>query len=121
MRVLILVFALVFPQVAFAQGWFSPDRADVNDRGFSSAVVTVGVTQVELKASGTRDEKRQRLLIYNDSNSIIYYGPTGVTVAGSTRGVPVYKRQIAVIPIGDVAVYAIAGSAGNEIIVQELK
>lgn len=121
MKHLILALALVLSQVASAQISFDPDRSDVNDTGYQSTVVTVGTSQVEVKVGGTRDPDRQRVLIYNDSNSTIYYGPSGVTTTGSTRGVPVFKKQLAVIPVGDVAVYAIAGSAGNEVIVQELK
>jgi len=120
-KLMLLVVLALFAQGSLGQISYNADRADVNDRGYSSTVITVGVTQVELKVGGARDPDRQRVLLYNDSSNTVYYGPTGVTVTGSTRGIPVFKRQIAVIPIGDVAVYVIAGSAGNEIIVQELK
>jgi hypothetical protein len=120
MRLLFLTLLLVVP-LCLSNISYSPDRADVNDTGYQSTVVSVGTTEVEAKAGGTRDVKRQRLLLYNDSNSIVYYGPTGVTVSGSTRGVPIYKRQTVIIPIGDVGLYLIAGSASNDVIVQELK
>jgi hypothetical protein len=121
LKTLIVLLFLSIGNVAIAQGWFSPDRADVNDTGYSSAVVTIGTSQIEIKVGGSRDEKRQRVLIYNASTSIIFYGPSGVTTSGATRGIPLFRRQIAVIPVGDVAIYAIAASAGNDIIVQELK
>ena len=98
-----------------------PDRHDVNDLSYTSTVISVGTSQVEAKVGGTRNALRQRIILYNDSNSVIYYGPTGVTTTGSTKGIPVYKKQIVVIPVGDVAIYLIAGSASNDVIVQELQ
>ena len=99
----------------------SGDRSDVNDLTFTSTVISVGTSQVEAKVDGTRDPRRQRVLIYNASNNTIYYGPTGVTTSGSTMGVPVFKDQIAVLPLGDVPVYMIAGSDSNNVVVQEMK
>jgi len=127
MRLLAVFFALVMSccclvsGLAFAGLSQSADRADVNDTGYSATVIAVGTSEVEAKVGGTRDGYRQRLLIYNDSSNVIYYGPTGVTTTGSTRGVPIYKRQVAIVPVGDVAVYLIAGSAANDVIIQELK
>ena len=120
MRLFTLVLLLwAFPVMAGIS--FDGTRDDVNDTGYTSTVVSVGTSQVEAKVGGTRNANRQRVLLYNDSSSIIYYGPTGVTTTGSTRGVPVFKKQIVVIPVGDVAVYLIAGSASNDVIVQELE
>ena len=99
---------------------YDPDRLDTNEGSYASAVVTVGTTQLEAKATGTRNPGRQAVMLYNDSSSIIYYGPSGVTVGGANRGIPVFKKQVAVVPIGDIALYLIAGTASNDVIVQEL-
>jgi len=121
-KTLLKLFLIALAPVFLTAGVsYDPDRADVNDISLASAVVSVGTTQVEAKATVTRNAKRQRLLLYNDSSSVVYYGPTGVTVSGATRGVPVYKKQTVVIPVGDVAVFLIAGSASNDVIVQELE
>lgn len=98
----------------------SADRSDVNDGSYTSAVITVGTTAVELFTGGSRNAGRQAVTIYNDSNSTIYLGPSSVTVSGSTKGIPLVKAQFATFELGDVALYAIAGSAGNSVIVQEL-
>jgi len=117
----VLLLCLLWAPTIHGGMAYNPDRADTHDRGYQAAVVSVGTTQVEAKVGGTRDAKRQRLLMYNDSSVVVYYGPTGVTTSGSTKGVPIYKRQVVVIPVGDVGVYLIAGTASNDVIVQELK
>lgn len=118
----LFIFALagVTPANAFFE-LRDPDRHDVNDISYTSTVITVGTSQVEVKVGGTRNALRQRVLIYNDSSSICYYGPTGVTISGSTKGVPIFKKQVATIPIGDVALYLICDGADNNFIVQELQ
>jgi len=100
----------------------SPDRADVNDTGFTSLVVAVSTTQVELKTSTTRDPKRQIVTVTNDSDTTeVYFGPTGVTATGSTKGSVLWPRQDASIPLGDVAIFAIAPSGTVNVIVQEYR
>lgn len=118
MRYIFLILLLIPAGVGLSGISYDPDRADVGDVSLTGAVVTVGTTQVEAKVGATRNSKRQRLLIYNGSAAIVYYGATGVTTA---TGVPVFKKQVAVLPIGDVPVYLIAGSAGNSIVVQEIE
>jgi hypothetical protein len=79
--------------------------------------VTVGTTEVEAKVGASRKDGRQMLRVYNKSNSTIYFGPTGVT---TTNGEPIYKDQWVNIPANDqCAVFLIAGSAGNSVIVSE--
>ena len=118
----LLILTLAGTPSAFSfDGPRDPDRHDVNDKAYTSAVVTVGATQVEAKVGATRNSLRQRILIYNDSSSDCRYGPSGVTMTGSTRGVLIYKRQIVIIPIGDVALYIICDGAGNDFVVQELQ
>lgn len=91
------------------------------DDSYGSIVISVGTSAVEVKIGASRNPTRQRILIYNDSSSLIYYGPSGVTVSGSNRGIPIFKKQIVVIPAGDIGVYLIAGSASNDAIVQVME
>ncbi len=97
----------------------NPQRADVNEGAYTSAVVAVGATEVEAKVGGTRNALRQILKLTNDNDTVeVYYGPTGVTTSGATKGDVLWPRQEAAIPIGDVGVFLIAASAVN-VIVQE--
>jgi len=85
--------------------------------GFSQGLVTVGTTEVEAKVGGTRRDGRQMLRVYNKSNNIVYFGPTGVT---TTTGEPIEKKQWVNIPASDsLALFLIAGSASNDVIVSE--
>jgi hypothetical protein len=91
----------------------------IGESGFNAEVVgavvqasiTVGTSQIEAKVGGSRQDGRQMLRVYNGSNSIIYFGPTGVT---TSTGEPIEKKQWVNIPASDAcAVFLIAGSAGN--------
>lgn len=98
----------------------SADRSDVNDTGYTSAVISVGTSAVELFTGGSRNANRQTIIIYNDSSNTIFIGPATVTESGSTKGYPIVKNQSVTVSLGDVAIYAIAGSAGNSVIIQEM-
>jgi hypothetical protein len=101
-------------------GLSNADRLDTNEKVLQHAVVTVGTSAVELKGGASRDAYRQAIFIYNDSDSTVYLGGSGVTATGATRGIPLAKKQTATIPLGDQAIYAIAGDSGNDVIVLEL-
>jgi len=99
-------------------------RSGANDEIVNGAYVhttiTVGTSEVEAKVAGSRLAGRQMLRIYNDSNNTIFIGSTGVTISGTTKGEPLVKGNWINIPVGDAtAVYLIAGSAGNNIIISE--
>lgn len=99
----------------------SPQRADVDETSYTSLAVAVGTSQVEAKVNGTRNPLRQILKLTNDNDTVeIYYGPTGVTASGSTKGDVLWPRQEAAIPIGDVGLFMIAPSGSVNVIVQEL-
>lgn len=90
---------------------------DIVEDGYVSGAVTVGTSAVEAKVGGSALDGRELLTIYNDSNSIIYYGPSGVT---TSTGEPLAKKQRVSIPVGSaIQVFLIAGSGGNDVIVQE--
>ena len=89
---------------------------DVLTDAYLTANVTVGTTEVEAKCGAAILPQRELVIIYNNSNEIIYHGPSGVTVS---NGIPIFKRETvwlyAMIPV-----YLIAETAGNSVIVQEL-
>jgi len=86
-------------------------------KGFSQGVVTVGNSEVEAMVGGSRRDGRQMLRVYNKSSNVIYFGPSGVT---TTTGEPIEKKQWVNIPASDgLALYLIAGSAANDVIVSE--
>jgi len=97
-----------------------PDRSDVLDNAFQSKVVAIGTTQVEVKCGTNLLAGRQAIVIYNDSLSIVYFGPTGVTTTGANKGIPIFKKQTLFIQIGGIQCYLIADTASNDVIVQEL-
>lgn len=101
-------------------GSFNTDRNDVVESGYVGGVVTVGTSQVEAKVGGARVATRQIVILFNDSSNTIYYGPTGVTTSGSSKGIPLEKSQWVALPIGDQGLFLIAGSASNNVIVQEI-
>lgn len=93
---------------------------DVLEQAYVSSTVSVGTTQVEAKVGGSRLAGREVVTIYNDSNSTVFYGPSGVSTSGANKGEPLFKRQSVSIPAGqEVGVFIIADSASNQVIVQE--
>lgn len=95
----------------------SGEYNEVNESQYVSGAITVGTSAVEAKVGASRIELRQRLRIYNDSNSTIYFGPSGVT---TSTGEPLFKKQWIELEFGDIGVFVIAGSSGNNVIIQEI-
>lgn len=94
---------------------------DVVISDYQSAVKTIGTSQTLAAVGVANLSNRQELMIYNDSLSTIFYGPSGVTTTGSTKGISIYPGGFVNLPFGPgVEVYLIAGTAGNSVIVQEL-
>lgn len=96
---------------------YSGELNEVNDTLYVSGSITVGTSEVEAKVGSSRESGRQRLRIYNDSNSTIYFGPSGVT---TSSGEPLLKRQWIELEFGDIGVFLIANSSGNNVIIQEI-
>lgn len=95
----------------------SPDRSDVNSTINQSGTVSVSTSEVEIKVGGTREARRQLVLISHGSNTTLYVGPTGVT---TSTGIPVFKDQIVSLPVGDTAIYAISSGGTHTLRVWEL-
>lgn len=96
------------------------DRSDVVETSYLSVVVSVGTSQVEAKVGSSHLSNRQLVVLYNDSNTTLYYGPSGVTTSGSTKGIPIAKGQTVAVSIGNASLFLIAGSSSNSVIVQEM-
>lgn len=95
--------------------------SDVAGVSYISTVLSVGTSQVKVCVGADNLANRQELIIFNDSLNTIYYGPSGVTTSGTTKGIPIQGGGFVNLPFGfDVSVYMIAASPGNSIIVQEL-
>lgn len=85
--------------------------------GYIQGSVTVTTSEIEAKVGGSRLAGRQMLRIYNGSNAVVYFGPTGVTTA---TGEPIEKKQWINIPASDaLALFLIAASGSNAVIVSE--
>lgn len=92
---------------------------DAPNMSVLSAKVTVGATEVALPASALAG--RTRVMIQNISSNDVYVGGTGVTTSGATMGLRVAKGGTLSLEAGqNVALFAIAAGAGNDVIVMEL-
>lgn len=79
------------------------------------AVVAVGATAVALPASPLAG--RQKIVVQNTSNNDIFVGDSGVT---TSTGIRIAKGATLELDIGEIVLYGIAGSAGNNVRVLEL-
>ena len=85
----------------------------------ASAKVTVGATAVALPTSALAG--RTRIMIQNISSNPVWIGPSGVTTSGATTGILVSKSSTLSLEAGEnVALYAIAAGAGNDVVVFEM-
>jgi len=89
---------------------------DVLTDGFLSTQLTVQTSQVEAKVSTSRLAGREFVIVHNLGPQTIYVGPSGVN---SSTGDPIYKGERMGYPIGDIALYMIATSGTNTVVVQE--
>ena len=99
----------------------SSDRSDVLDSAFVSGTINVGNSDVIANVSGTNLAKRQTLVIYNDSNKDMFYGPVGVSSSGANKGILFASTETVVLNVGEyIDVYVVCGSPGaNKAIIQE--
>jgi hypothetical protein len=94
---------------------------DTRNSDYKSLLVAVGTSQVEAKVGTNRLADRQGVWIYNDSGNNVFVGPSGVQTSGPSKGMPLAKNQSMFVELPDtVAVFIIAGSAGNNVIIQEI-
>lgn len=96
----------------------SSEYSDVLSDAYVAGVISVSTIQVEVKVGASRLANRETVRIFNNSNTTIYFGPTGVT---SVTGEPIFKNQWVNIPIGDMAVYVITASGtATDVRIQEI-
>lgn len=98
---------------------FDPELSDVVNQSYVAGSISVTTTQIEAKVGGSRLSGRETLRIFNNSNTTIYFGPTGLT---SATGEPVFKNQWVNIPAGDqLGVFLITASGtASDVRIQEL-
>ena len=97
---------------------YNPELSDVLTDSYVAGVISVSTSQIEAKVGASRVATRETLRIYNNSNTTIYFGPSGVT---SLTGEPIFKNQWVNIPIGDIAVFLITASGtATDVRIQEL-
>jgi hypothetical protein len=79
-----------------------------------ATAVTVGTSATVLPATTLSD--RDSILVYNNGTATIYIGGSGVTTAS---GIPVEPGASWSDDLGETAVYAISGTAGQNVRVLE--
>jgi len=99
---------------------FDPGRADVVENSIAHGTISVGTTAVEVKAKASILDSRQVVIIYNDSNTELYFGESDVATSGPRKGTPIYKKQITTFPVGEMSMYLIADSDSNNAIITEM-
>lgn len=91
------------------------DTREVLPTTLSNAAVTVGTSAVVVAASNIN---RRSALIVNSGAAVVYVGGLGVTTA---NGIPVPALGGAIDLSATAAIYAISGSAGNDVrVLQEV-
>lgn len=97
---------------------FDPELSDTLQNAYVAGVVSVSTTEVEAKVGVSRLSGREVLRIFNNSNTTIYFGPSGVT---SSTGEPIFKNQWVNIPAGEgIGVFLITASGtATDVRIQE--
>jgi hypothetical protein len=93
--------------------------SDVFNNAGLQAALSVGATAIEAKCGVSVLPDRKVLTVFNNSNTIVYWGYTNaVTIA---TGTPIFKSQLYTWTAGvNMHIYLIAGSAGNDCRVTEV-
>lgn len=96
-----------------------PTYLDDITNTYVSGSISISTSASQAKVGASRITNRKILRIYNNSNTTIYFGPTGVT---SSNGEPLVKGQWVEVPTsGDIAVFLITASGtASDIRIQEL-
>ena len=97
----------------------SGGRDEVNESGYVAGSIAVTTSQVEAKAGADRLSARQEVLIYNDSEILVFFGPSGVTATGVNKGIPLGAGDSTSITLGDIGLFLITEAGSATVIVQE--
>lgn len=100
----------------------SPEYGDVLEDVAVQGSVSVTTTATEVVVSGSPEEDRELIRIYNDGPNVCYIGfNSSVTASGSNKGERLARRQWIEFPFGpDLTVFAITESGSTTLIVSEL-
>ena len=80
--------------------------------------ISLGLSAVEVKSGVSPVAARKAVRIFNNGNSTIYWGGSGVT---SSTGEPIFRNTSITITAGpNCHIYLIASSTGNDIRCKEL-
>lgn len=96
--------------------------ADFNNVGrlLAHGAITVTNAQTRIKSGATVSAGLESFLIYNDSANTVYFGLTGVTTSGTTKGLPLAKGMSMVVDaISSDFLYLIATSGSNTCLIFE--
>lgn len=92
--------------------------ADILNYSGVNGALTVGTSALEAKVGTTRLENRKLLIIYNNSNSTIFWSFSPSVTTSS--GLPIFKQQTVYLSVGDqLPVYLIAATTGNSVLIAE--
>lgn len=83
---------------------------------YVQGTVGVGTSEMEAKVGSARLSNRASLAIHNISSNTVYFGPSGVT---TTTGSPLEKGERYWTDDANLAIYLIAGSASNRVVIEE--
>ena len=99
---------------------YNPDIKTILDEAYVADSISVGTTQIEAKAGVSALEDRETVRIYNNTGTVIYFGPTGVT---PSTGEPIRRRQWVEISAGsNIQIFLITDSGtASDVRIQEFK
>lgn len=91
----------------------APDFND-NKKLLATGLLLVSTTQIRAKSGVTINPGVEELFVYNDSSNTVYWGLTGVTASGATKGIPLPKGTSVTIPTdANTQVFFIAAAGSN--------
>lgn len=77
---------------------FEVSTSEGVEDSYVAGSISVTTSEIEAKVGGSRLSGREVLRIFNNSNTTIYFGPTGFTTA---QGEPLFKNQWIEIKVKD--------------------
>jgi hypothetical protein len=83
-----------------------------------NAALTVGTTAIEVKVGATRLAERKGVILYNNSNRVMFWGGSGVTTA---NGIPLAKGESITIRNEDVSLFVVSDQANLDARVVEFR
>jgi hypothetical protein len=100
----------------------SSEYGDVLEDVAVQTTITITTTATELIVSGSPENERELIRVYNNGPQKVYIGfNNSVTAAGANQGEPLFKNQWIEYPFGpDLTLYAITASSTADVTISEL-